>query len=77
MYKRQGDGTGDGTGDGNGNGAGTGLLAPKKEGAFTPYMASIGYQPVQLQQLIAPPKKDYLRELDGLINRSLFGKMIG
>jgi hypothetical protein len=39
-------------------------------------MTSIGYTPVQLQQLIAPPKKDYVRELDGLIGRSLFGKMI-
>jgi hypothetical protein len=39
-------------------------------------MTSIGYQPVQMQQLIAPPKKDYFRELDSLIGRSLFGKMI-
>jgi hypothetical protein len=49
----------------------------KDASMFKDYMASIGYQPVQLQQVIAPPKKDYFRELDGLIGRSLFGKMIG
>ena len=72
-----GDGAGDGDGDGDGTGIGTGaggMLSP--DGAFKPFMTSIGYTPVQLQQLIAPPKKDYVRELDGLIGRSLFGKMI-
>jgi len=64
------DGNGD---DGNGMGAG-GMLSP--DGAFKPFMTSIDYTPVQLQQLVAPPKKDYFRELDGLIGRSLFGKMI-
>jgi hypothetical protein len=39
-------------------------------------MTSIGYQPVQLQQAITPPKKNYLKEIDGLIGRSLFGNMI-
>lgn len=48
----------------------------KDAGMFKPFMTSIGYTPVQLQQLIAPPQKDYFRELDGLIGRSLFGKMI-
>lgn len=71
--------TGTGTQPGSGDeedGTGTG---EKRNGLFDNYqefMTSIGYQPVQLQQLIAPPKKDYLRELDSLIGRSLFGKMI-
>jgi hypothetical protein len=72
-----GDGDGDGNGDGDGTGTGAGaggMLSP--DGAFKPFMTSIGYTPVQLQQLIAPPKKDYFRELDGLIGRSLFGKML-
>jgi len=70
-----GTGTQPGSGD-EGDGTGTG---EKRNGLFDNYqefMTSIGYQPVQLQQLIAPPKKDYLRELDSLIGRSLFGKMI-
>jgi len=70
-----GTGTQPGSGD-EGDGTGTG---EKRDGLFDDYqefMTSIGYQPVQLQQLIAPPKKDYFRELDSLIGRSLFGKMI-
>ena len=70
-------GTGSEPGEGeDGNGTGDG---EKRDGLFDDYqefMTSIGYQPVQLQQLIAPPKKDYFRELDNLIGRSLFGKMI-
>jgi len=73
-----GTGTGTGTGEGEGEGDGTGT-GERRDGLFDDYqefMTSIGYQPVQLQQLIAPPKKDYFRELDNLIGRSLFGKMI-
>jgi hypothetical protein len=76
----EGDGTGTGTGTGEGEGEGNGTgTGEKRDGLFDDYkefMTSIGYQPVQMQQLIAPPKKDYFRELDSLIGRSLFGKMI-
>ena len=76
----EGDGTGTGTGTGEGEGEGDGTgTGEKRDGLFDDYkefMTSIGYQPVQMQQLIAPPKKDYFRELDSLIGRSLFGKMI-
>lgn len=76
----EGDGTGTGTGTGEGEGEGDGTgTGERRDGLFDDYqefMTSIGYQPVQLQQLIAPPKKDYFRELDSLIGRSLFGKMI-
>ena len=68
------DGT-DGT-DGQDGAQGERGRAGKDASMFTPFMTSIGYTPVQLQQLVAPPKKDYFRELDGLIGRSLFGKMI-
>ena len=61
-----GDGTGDG--DGSGDGERRGMFQDK----FTPFTTSIGYTPVQLQQLITPPKKDYMRELDGL-----FGRLLG
>jgi hypothetical protein len=51
---------------------GTGLLAgggsaitPKA----TPFTAGINYQPVQLQQQITPPQKDYNRELLAMIER--------
>ena len=73
-----GTGTGTGTGEGDGDGDGTGT-GEKRDGLFGDYkdfQYSIGYQPVQMQQLIAPPKKDYFRELDNLIGRSLFGKMM-
>lgn len=65
-----GTGSGDGTGDGDGSGDGErkGMFEDK----FTPFTTSIGYTPVQLQQLITPPKKDYMRELDGL-----FGRLLG
>jgi len=71
-----GSGIGEGIGDGSGSGAGAsrGMLSQPR---FTPYTASIGYQPVQLQQIIAPPKKDYMKQLDDLIGRGLFGKMLG
>ena len=76
----EGDGTGTGTGTGSGEGEGDGTgTGERRDGLFDDYqkfMTNIGYQPVQLQQLIAPPKKDYFRELDNLIGRSLFGKMI-
>ena len=68
------DGT-DGT-DGQDGAQGERGRAGKDASMFKPFMTSIGYTPVQLQQLVAPPKKDYFRELDGLIGRSLFGKMI-
>ena len=62
-----------GSGGGGGNGGGG---TAQQQGMFkdklTPFMTSIGYTPVQLQQLIAPPKKDYIRELDGL-----FGRLLG
>lgn len=51
-------------------GAGGGMLS--KKGAFTPFMASIGYAPVQLQQQIRP---DYVRELDGMLLRLMQGKV--
>jgi hypothetical protein len=35
----------------------------------------ISYQTPQLRQ-VAVPKKDYVAELDALIERSLFGKLI-
>ena len=65
----------DGT-DGQDGAQGERGRAGKNASMFKPFMTSIGYTPVQLQQLIAPPQKDYFRELDGLIGRSLFGKMI-
>lgn len=64
-----------GGGGGGGEGGGGGGTAPQQgmfKDKFTPFMTSIGYTPVQLQQLIAPPKKDYIRELDGL-----FGRLLG
>ena len=63
---------GDGTGDDAGDGTGTGERRGMFEDKFTPFMTSIGYTPVQLQQLVTPPKKDYMRELDGL-----FGRLLG
>jgi hypothetical protein len=57
-----------GGGGGGGEGGGGGGTAPQQgmfKDKFTPFMTSIGYTPVQLQQLIAPPKKDYIRELAG------------
>lgn len=63
---------GDGTGDDAGDDAGTGERRGMFQDKFTPFTTSIGYTPVQLQQLITPPKKDYMRELDGL-----FGRLLG
>jgi hypothetical protein len=62
-----GNGGGD-DGDGSGDGERNGMFEDK----FKPFMTSIGYTPVQLQQLVTPPKKDYMRELDGL-----FGRLLG
>jgi hypothetical protein len=44
---------------------------------FEPFMTALNYQPVQLQQQITPARKDYMQQLDALIDRSLFGKMLG
>ena len=67
-----GQGTGSGSGTGDGDGDGDGKRRGMFEDKFTPFMTSIGYTPVQLQQLVTPPKKDYMRELDGL-----FGRLLG
>ena len=78
-----GDGTGDGTGDGDGDGdgdgsgiglGGAGLMATKAD--FKPFMSGISYTPVQIQEAIAPQQRDYMQQLEGLIGRSLFGRMI-
>ena len=47
------------------------------DSAFKPFDYSIAYQLPQLQQQIRPQQKDYNQQLEGLIGRSLFGKMIG
>ena len=44
--------------------------------AFNPFLSGISYQPLQVPEVIQAPKKDYIAELDNLINRSLFGNMI-
>jgi hypothetical protein len=49
------------------------MMQPKAP-SFDPYMATIGYQPVQVQQAIAPPQKDYMRELDGMLLRLAEGR---
>ena len=78
-----GDGTGDGTGDGDGDGdgdgsgiglGGAGLMATKAD--FKPFMSGISYTPVQIQEAVAPQQRDYMQQLEGLIGRSLFGRMI-
>lgn len=71
-------GIGAGIGAGIGDGAGgttaaTGMMQPKAP-SFNPLLASIDYQPVQVQQAIAPPQKDYMRELDGMLLRLAKGR---
>ena len=68
----EGDGEGDGKGDGMGDGLGlgTGLLAGFGGGgdspAFSPFMAGISYEPLQLSEL-SLQQKDYNRELNQMI----------
>jgi len=75
------DGTGEGEGgDGDGEGTGTGGLAKSKP--FTPepiqsglLTGGIGYQDIPFVG-VPYEQKDYMMELNSLINRSLFGDMI-
>jgi hypothetical protein len=43
---------------------------------FKPFTSGISYQPLQLEGLIETPKKDYVNELNQIINRSLFEGII-
>ena len=47
------------------------------DSAFKPFDYALAYQLPQLQQQIRPQQKDYNQQLEGLIGRSLFGKMLG
>jgi hypothetical protein len=47
--------------------------SPLKTDAVSQY--GIAYQTPQIRQVVVP-KKDYVAELDALIERSLFGRMI-
>ena len=62
------------TSSGGSGGGGTGLF---DDSAFKPFDYALAYQLPQLQQQIRPQQKDYNQQLEGLIGRSLFGKMLG
>ena len=59
----------------DGTGLGGGMLAasPFETDGVSQY--GIAYQTPQFRQIVVP-KKDYVAELDALIERSLFGRMI-
>ena len=62
------------TSSGGSSGGGTGLF---DDSVFKPFDYALAYQLPQLQQQIRPQQKDYNQQLEGLIGRSLFGKMLG
>lgn len=76
-----GTGTGTGTGSGEGDGSGeTTAETAARSGfgdGFTPFYTSIGYQPVQMLAPVLPQQKDYMRELDGLFNRTISNRKQG
>jgi len=78
-----GGGVGTGTGTGSGEGDGSGETTAEKAArsgfgdSFTPFYTSIGYQPVQMLAPVLPQQKDYMRELDGLFNRTISNRKQG
>lgn len=72
------DGTGSNGSGGDGTGGdGTGGGGSPADFKFKGINRSIGYQPVGLLAQVRPAQTDYMRELNALIGRSMFGKMIG
>jgi len=74
-----GTGTGTGSGEGDGSGETTAEKAARSGfgDGFTPFYTSIGYQPVQMLAPVLPQQKDYMRELDGLFNRTISNRKQG
>jgi len=74
-------GTGPGTGPGEGDGSGETIAETAARSGFgdgfTPFYTSIGYQPVQMLAPVLPQQKDYMRELDGLFNRTISNRKQG
>ena len=69
-----GDGDGEGDGDNNGSSAPASMFAAARE--FTPFMAGISYNPLQIPELIQTRPVDSMSALNQIIERSLFRDMI-